>query len=523
MDCWRLLDTKPCPAAENTALDDALLEARSLDLIPNTVRFLQYKPNAVLIGYHQTVEQEVRLEYCKTNNVDINRRITGGGAIYFDETQLGWEVIASRDDFSCSIEKLYERMCEPVTIGLRRLGVDAEFRSRNDIEVDGRKISGTGGTQRGKAFLFQGTLLVDFDVESMLKSLRIPVKKLSDKEIDSVKERVTCLKEVLGYTPKLNEIKTALVEGFRESFGVELADGGLNHHEKKLLPGFLEKTESRQWVYGRRRPQPKHSVLYALRKTPGGLVRASLVVYGNRIQSALITGDFFVFPSRAILDLEAILKDSKATSESVEKVVNQFYVKNRPEIPGVSAIELTKVITEALETRELEKYGLSTEEANDVFTVGGKFSEILDTRPSLLLIPYCSKLYDCRFRQQEDCVRCGRCSAGRIYELADKLGMESTGICSFEHLMETLRKHKETGRASYIGFCCEAFYSKHQDELEDAGMKGILVDIEGETCYDLGLEKEAYRGEYKNQTELKTELIEKIISLYNPVSEPLVS
>ncbi|TET18695.1 MAG: lipoate--protein ligase, partial [Candidatus Cloacimonadota bacterium] len=86
---WRLLDTGIKSAAENIALDEAILEVHSKGLIPNTLRFLQYYPEAVLIGYHQSVENEVRIDYCREKGIEIGRRITGGGAIYFDSFQLG--------------------------------------------------------------------------------------------------------------------------------------------------------------------------------------------------------------------------------------------------------------------------------------------------------------------------------------------------------------------------------------------------------------------------------------------------
>ena len=73
---WRLLDTGPCSAAENMALDYVLLEYRARDLIPDTIRFLQFDPPAVLVGYHQVVEHEVRIEFCERYGIDVNRRFT---------------------------------------------------------------------------------------------------------------------------------------------------------------------------------------------------------------------------------------------------------------------------------------------------------------------------------------------------------------------------------------------------------------------------------------------------------------
>ena len=102
---------------------------------------------------------------------------------------------------------------------LRSLGIDASFRPVNDIEVHGRKISGTGGTEIRDAFLFQGTLLVDLNIQVMLRALRVPTEKLKDKEIDSLKERMTCLRWELGKVPPVEEIKSAIIGGFSKTFG----------------------------------------------------------------------------------------------------------------------------------------------------------------------------------------------------------------------------------------------------------------------------------------------------------------
>ena len=74
----RLLDTGMMTATQNIALDDILLQLRNDDKIPDTLRLLQFKPHAVLVGFHQSIEQEVRVDFCQQKDIDINRRITGG-------------------------------------------------------------------------------------------------------------------------------------------------------------------------------------------------------------------------------------------------------------------------------------------------------------------------------------------------------------------------------------------------------------------------------------------------------------
>src|SRR5512136_2581619 len=241
MDTWRLLDTGPRSGAENMALDEVLLELKAGERIPHALRFLQFSNPTVLVGHHQSVEEEVRLDYCRAHGIDLNRRLTGGGALYWGKNELGWEIYISKKDprIPSRIEDLYRKMGEAAALGLRHLGIHAYFRPRNDIEIQGRKISGTGGTELSGAILFQGTLLVDFDVDEMLRSLRIPTEKLQDKEIESVKERVTCLKRELGRTPPMQTIKWALAKGFQEAFGVRFEDHPLTKEEENELKSKL--------------------------------------------------------------------------------------------------------------------------------------------------------------------------------------------------------------------------------------------------------------------------------------------
>ena len=158
MDTWRLIDTGPRSAAENMALDEVFLELKAEKRMPHTFRFLQFSHPTVLVGHHQSVEEEVRLDYCRTRGIEINRRLTGGGALYWGKLELGWEFYLSKTDprIPSTIEELYRMMGEASALGLRHLGIQAYSRPRNDIEIHGRKISGTGGTELSGAILFQG-------------------------------------------------------------------------------------------------------------------------------------------------------------------------------------------------------------------------------------------------------------------------------------------------------------------------------------------------------------------------------
>ncbi len=513
---WRLLDTGPRTAAENMALDETLLECKARGVSPNTFRLLRFKPPAVLVGYHQDVMQEVRLDYVEEKGIHVNRRITGGGAIYFDEESIGWEVVASRSSLPphIGVEGLFRVMCVGAVKALEKLGVKASFRPKNDIEVGGRKISGTGGTERGGAILFQGTLLVDFDVETMIKVLRIPVVKLKDKEIQSVRERVTCLSWELGYKPSYEEIKQCLVSGFEEALGVEFREGSLLGDEELLFREKLPCFKSDDWVFLDRRASDEPAVLYSVAKKPGGLVRVSLTLdkEANIIKSILITGDFFAFPPRAIYDLEAALKFSPCVEEEIRMRVNEFFKGREECIPGVSPDDIADLIIEAAGKISYERFGLKGDELNYVFPVTKKAGLASIEECDYLLLPYCAKHVECTYRRAEGCEKCGVCSVGDAYRMAEEAGLTPVTIQNFEHLMDVLRLMREKDVRGFIGCCCEAFYQKHRDELDDAGVPGLIITIDDKTCYELGKSEEAYRGNFEAQTRLKLDTLAKIIS-----------
>jgi lipoate-protein ligase A len=513
METWRLLDTGIRSGAENMALDELLLEWKAQERIPSTLRFLQFSNPTVLVGHHQSVEEEVRLDYCRRKGIEINRRLTGGGALYWGQRELGWEIYISKTDprIPSRIEDLYRKMGEAAAAGLRHLGVRAHFRPRNDIEIQGRKISGTGGTELSGAILFQGTVLVDFDVDEMLRALRIPTEKLQDKEIESVKERVTCLKWELGRTPSLAQIKKALLKGFGEAFGVTFNDQPLNPEEEGLLAAKRFYFSSPDYIFKVRESLPRRKTLTSILKAPGGLIRISIAMDTKTkvINQILITGDFFAYPKRAIFDLESLLKNSKAVPSDIERTIRTFFADQKPRIPGIKEGHLIQAIEEAVQKMDLLPHGFAEEETHHLFPVLKRFGEVKN--PQVLLLPYCAKEIDCAYRSRQGCEECGRCSVGDAAQIARSFGMDSITIQNYEDLESTLQGLKRSGVQGFVGSCCEPFYGKHRPDFERIGLPGILVDVESSTCYDLGQEEKAFKGQFENQTHLNLSLLQRVL------------
>lgn len=350
----RLLDRPPATAAENMALDEVILEAKNRGMSPDTLRFMQFAPAAVLVGFHQSVEEEVRTDWCAAQGIEVNRRITGGGAIYLDPSQLGWELCCDKrflgGDFLPS-PALFRRLSEPVVEALRSLGVPASFRPRNDIEVDGRKISGTGGTDAEKAFLFHGSLLVDFDADTMVRALKTPVEKLEAKEIESIGRRVTCLREQLGRVPSLEELKAALRSSFEEHLEIELEPADLTNLEKELFGQALGWFRSKAWIDPPRPRSTRHEVLQGSRRADGGLVKFTLVVHPaqKRIRQAWVTGDFLAFPSRGLYDLEARLRGAPLDAARLREIVRGFFDAGKIQVVGMTWEDFVLPLEKALE------------------------------------------------------------------------------------------------------------------------------------------------------------------------------
>jgi len=337
MKKWRFIDTGIISASENMALDECILCSVDSEEAPNTFRIMRFSPTCVLVGRNQNVFDEVNLDYCNDNDIPVNRRITGGGAILMQPSTIGWELVARKDILpGKKIEDIYRFLCGGVVDALNTLGVDAAFRPHNDIEVNGRKISGTGGTEYGDTFLFHGTILVDFDIESMLKCLNTPLEKLQDKGISIMEDRLTWLKN-----ESAGRIIKALRSSFSSLFRVEMQSGSLTPGEKRLLEEREAFFKSDSWIFGLTKQKTNH-----IFKAPGGTIRVFPVINRGYISSIIITGDFFAYPSRLIPDLEGALKNCRV-KDIRERIKKYFYTRDW-DIPGVTPDDFILAIESAL-------------------------------------------------------------------------------------------------------------------------------------------------------------------------------
>jgi len=353
----RVIDSGVMEGRRNIAIGQAIIESHQSGSIPDTLRFLRFPPTA-LLGRHQALGQEIDLDYCAQNDIAVARRITGGGAIFLDPGQLGWELALKRSTIGRgSLTDLAREICEAAAEGISSLGVAARFRPRNDIEVNGRKISGTGGFFDANTLFFQGTVLVDLDPGVMVSALRVPQAKLEKRALDTAEQRVVTLRELLGdETPGLGRIQDALSAAFASRFGLEIQAGELSSAELDLSDElFREEIGTEEFVGEIEEPPAARGDLAGQHSSAGGTITTYLRLEGpaqNRLRGALITGDFFITPPRTILDLESSLRG--VYLDDLESSVMDFFASAPVDMLSVTPQDFVASINKALEDSQAD-------------------------------------------------------------------------------------------------------------------------------------------------------------------------
>jgi lipoate-protein ligase A len=348
---FRVIDTGVRDGRLQIAFDQALIELHKEGRTPDTVRFLRFEPSA-LVGRHQAVSHELKRDYCRANGIGVVRRITGGGAIYLDPNQVGWELVLSRTRLPMPTLADYTRaICEAAAHGLSNaFGVDARYRPRNDIEVEGRKLCGTGGFFDGDTLIYQGTVLVDADPVRIMSCLNVAEAKLQKRDLDKAEQRVTTLKALLGEAPPVADVHAAVLAGFTERLGIEPVEAMPSEEEEALAAKLLaEEIGADAFVYSIDDPRGP-DIFEASLTGAGGTVTAYVRTEGparaQRVGSVLLTGDFFVTPPRIIYDLEASLRG--VPIEQAGAAVDEFFARTKPDLLTIAPADFKRVIEDAI-------------------------------------------------------------------------------------------------------------------------------------------------------------------------------
>jgi lipoate-protein ligase A len=306
---------------------------------------------SVIVGKYQDIETALKLDRCRARGVEFNRRSTGGGTVI-----MGPEIIAlglginvdSPFLKSQSIAGVFESIGGALIKALKKLGIPACFRPKNDLEVGGKKIAGlSAASETGKSLLFHTSFLVDFDVELMTDIMNTPLVKLSDKGYNCFSQRMTTVRQEIGKEIAVTSVMDAIQESFQGLFGIEFQEDQPDPFERETIQRFTkERYTNREWIFSHKHPRSRMGV--GRLKTKGGLLEVYLSLSGGAIENVVITGDFFS-TSEDINRLENTLKWASAREESICEKLSEIWREDM--IYGLDVPTLAKAILTAKENQ----------------------------------------------------------------------------------------------------------------------------------------------------------------------------
>jgi lipoate-protein ligase A len=305
----------------------------------------------VCIGYHQDLDQEVDVEFCRAHGLPIFRREVGGGGTYLDNDQLFYQLILHKDNPLAPRDKasFYRKFLQPPIDTYREIGIPAEYKPVNDIVANKRKISGNGAGEIGDYLVLVGNLILDFNYEMMTRVLKVPDEKFRDKVYKSLQENLGTIRRELGGVPPRESLVASLARNFEkvlEPLPSGEMDDELREEVARLASSFLKD----EWLYkiGRRmegrtvKIAAGVEVKHLLHKAPGGLIRGDVEVTDGVISSLVLSGDFFFYPADKLSELSEALVGKEAAE--VEETIVEFYEEQSIESPGVEPADFAKVV-----------------------------------------------------------------------------------------------------------------------------------------------------------------------------------
>lgn len=323
----KLIQWNETDAFYNLAVEEYVL--LQLDMQEEFVLLWQNK-NAIVVGCHQNTIEEINQDFVREKGIQVVRRLTGGGAVYHDLGNLNFSFVLNAHDTLFNFRDL----SMPIVESLEEMGVKVEFTGRNDLVLDGKKISGTAQSIKRKRLLHHGTLLFDSDLEVISRALQVSSDKIESKGIKSVRSRVT---NICDKHPEVN------IASFKAQFAVDLVKkhGIEEYHFTEQDIAAIEalrdaKYATWEWNFGR---SPQYDIKKTRRFT-GGTLDIYMCVEKGVIKTINIYGDYF--GDGEISEIEESLREVPNREAEVNAVLRGFQLEAY--IHDITLEELTNFI-----------------------------------------------------------------------------------------------------------------------------------------------------------------------------------
>lgn len=278
---------------------------------------------SIIIGRNQNTVEEINTDYVDKHGIKIVRRLSGGGAVYHDEGNLNFSFITKDDG-----ERFHDfaTFTKPVVKALNSIGVPAELIGRNDLLVEGRKISGNAQfSTRGRMFS-HGTLMLDSEIENVVSALNVRKEKIESKGIKSIRSRVANISEYLTEKITMDDFKRLLLQSIYETEDLtHIPRYELTEEDWKKVYDIADQRYMKwEWNYGK---SPSFNIKHS-HKFDSGLLDVRLDVKKGMIEKCTIFGDFFGLGNIEVLEeaLTNVRHERKALEEALANVDVKHYL-----------------------------------------------------------------------------------------------------------------------------------------------------------------------------------------------------
>ncbi|WP_372840370.1 biotin/lipoate A/B protein ligase family protein [Phaeovulum sp.] len=347
----RVIDFGHVSALRSQAVYHGLAEAMTPDSDP-VLSLVSPSTPYVCVGMHQDINKEVDREFCASRNLPIYRRHVGGGAVYLDENQLFTHFVFPAGKAPQRAAELYPLFIEPVVRTYREMGINANYRPVNDIQVEGRKIGGTGAASIGNATVMVGSFMIDFDTETMSKCLKVPSEKFRDKLRQTLDDYMTTMVKQLGEKPDRGALKSVFLRHCSDVLNVEPVIDQPTPAELAAIARAEAELSDPEWT------EVQHRKLVALgvkiaanthlteaaHKAPGGLIRVSLLDAEGSVADLVLSGDFTCLPPEGVDQLAAALKGTALEPAALQAAADAAIARLGLDLPGVTGADIATAI-----------------------------------------------------------------------------------------------------------------------------------------------------------------------------------
>ncbi len=294
--------------------------------------FFMWQVNpTVIFGRNQLIENEVNLEYCKNHDIKTFRRKSGGGCVYADMNNIMLSYITDEGNVNFTFNKYINL----IVFMLNKLGVNAVASGRNDIMIDGRKVSGNAFYHTPKRNIVHGTMLYDTDMQNMVGSITPSDTKLISKGIQSVRQHITLLKDYIDLS----------LEEFKAFMKQQLCDEEITLTEEDIEQIKIIEQEylSDEFIYGN---NPKYNIISKQRINDVGDMEIRIEIKNNIIKSINVMGDFFIagdIDAKIIKPLRNIPLERNRISEALPDSLSEI-------IPNLKKDDFINLILQSKES-----------------------------------------------------------------------------------------------------------------------------------------------------------------------------